>query len=269
MRRLYLLLTLLPLAAVLLFNGTGKAGAFSYTIEPGDSITSIGHYYGVSVDDILAANDLANPNHIVIGQTLDIPDGSSGGSSSQYYTVRPGDTLSQIAEDYGVGVSSIVAANNLWDADQIFAGDVVLIPAYISIAVAPHSPDVEALLEHFAMVEGLDPAIVKALAYQESGWQQHVTSYTGAMGVMQIMPETALWLQNEVFGHRLDVRNSMFDNIKAGVRYMSILLSLTGDLESSVAAYYQGYGALSRGIMYEDTLQYVASVFALKRAFFQ
>ena len=269
MRRLYLLLTLLPLAAVLLFNGPGKVEAFSYTVSPGDSLTSIGHYYGVSVGDILAANDLANPDHIVIGQTLSIPEGSSGGSSSQYYTVRPGDTLSEIAEWYGVGVSSIVAANDLWDADHIFAGEVIVIPAYVSILVAPHSPDVEALLEHFALLEGLDPGLVKAMAYQESGWQQQVTSYTGAMGIMQIQPETAVWLQNEVFGHRLDVRNSMYDNIKAGVRYLSILLSLTGDLESSVAAYYQGYGALSRGIMYEDTLQYVASVFALKRAFFQ
>ncbi|HZP26803.1 MAG TPA: LysM peptidoglycan-binding domain-containing protein [Dehalococcoidia bacterium] len=253
----------------LLFS-SGAAGAFSYTVTKGDSVISIANYYGVSVSSIVTANDLDDADYIYVGQTLEVPSGSSSSGSAGQYVVQPGDTLSGIAEYYGVGVSAIVAANGLWDADQIFAGDVLTIPAYSYTLVAPHSPEVEALLEHFALLEGIDPGLVKAIAYQESGWQQGVTSYTGAMGIMQLQPETAAWLQNEVFGHRLDVRYSMYDNIKAGVRYLSILLSLTGgNARQSIAAYYQGYGAVSRGIMYEDTLQYVASVLSLQHTFWQ
>ena len=76
---------------------------------------------------------------------------------------------------------------------------------------------------------------MKALAYRESGWQQHVVSPTGAVGVMQIQPSTAYWLERDVFGYDLNIETSAYDNIKAGVRYLRILLDLTGDIDQAVA----------------------------------
>jgi soluble lytic murein transglycosylase-like protein len=105
---------------------------------------------------------------------------------------------------------------------------------------------------------------VKALAYLESGWQQDVVSHTGAMGVMQIQPTTGYWLEEEIFGYDLNIETSAYDNIRAGARYLSILMQVTGDTDKALAAYYQGYGALSLGIIYEDTIQYVAAVKAIR-----
>jgi soluble lytic murein transglycosylase-like protein len=181
--------------------------------------------------------------------------------------VRAGDTLSQIAEHFAVDISVIIDTNGLADPDFIVEGQVLTIPVAVSAPARPVSPDVEPLLEQFAAEEGLDPGLVKALAYQESGWQQNVVSSTGAVGIMQIQPSTGYWLETDVFGYDLDIEMSAHDNIKAGVRYLRILLNLTGNMDEAAAAYYQGYGALSLGILYEDTVQYVASVNAIKNLY--
>ena len=87
------------------------------------------------------------------------------------------------------------------------------------------------------------------------------------MGVMQIQPTTGYWLESEIFGYDLSIETSAYDNVRAGVRYLSILMDLTGDTDKALAAYYQGYGALSLGIIYEDTIQYVAAVKAVRGLF--
>src|SRR5260370_42267529 len=54
----------------------------------------------------------------------------------------------------------------------------------------PAPATVETLLEKYAATYKVEAALIKALAWQESGWQQQVISDVGAVGVMQIMPET-------------------------------------------------------------------------------
>ncbi|MCH7999552.1 MAG: transglycosylase SLT domain-containing protein, partial [Chloroflexi bacterium] len=177
------------------------------------------------------------------------------------------DTVSEIAESFGVPAVAIVMANNLTNPHFILEGQALTIPVVLSPLVRPVSPRIEALLEEFAAVEGLDPGLVKAVAYVESGWQPDAVSSIGAMGVMQIVPSTGYWLETEIFGYDLEIETSAYDNIKAGARYLRVLLDLTGDIDQAVAAYYQGYSALSLGVIYEDTIQYVASVNEIKERF--
>ncbi len=122
----------------------------------------------------------------------------------------------------------------------------------------------EALAAFAAIVRLGWASVVKAVAYVESGWQHDAVSATGAIGVMQIQPSTGAWLEADVFGYDLNIETSAYDNIKAGVRYLRVLLDLTGDIDQALAAYNQGFGALSLGILYEDTIEYVASVNAIK-----
>ncbi len=158
-------------------------------------------------------------------------------------------------------------ANGLTDPHFIVEGVTLTIPVVESPLVRPVSPRIEALLEEFAAVEGLDPGLVKAVAYVESGWQPDAVSSIGAIGVMQIVPSTGYWLETEIFGYDLDIETSAYDNIKVGARYLHILLDITGDIDQAVAAYYQGYSTLSLGVIYEDTIQYVATVKATKELF--
>ena len=269
------------MALLLLSPGEPLGASGDYTVAEGDTLSEIAETFGVSVEQLAEANGIEDPDFILVGQVIRIPGADEslsvadpgedpGAIQTQEvdtYTVRSGDTLSEIADQFGVPVSAIVDANGLADPNFIVEGQTLKIPVVVSAPARPASPDVEPLLEQVAMEEGLDPGLVKALAYQESGWRQDAVSSTGAVGIMQIQPSTGYWLETDVFGYDLDIEMSAYDNIKAGVRYLRILLDLTGSVDDASAAYYQGYGALSLGILYEDTVQYVASVNAIKASF--
>lgn len=273
--RLLLLAAATAVIGTLLFSSAGSLGApDEYRVAVGDTLSEIALRYGVSVEELAEANGIVDPDYILSGQVLLVPRQAadaygapltagemSGGGT---YVVQLGDSLSEIAERFGVPVAVIAEANGLADPHFIVEGQMLTIPVVESPLVRPVAPEIEALLEEFAVAEGLDPAFVKALAYVESGWQQHVVSPTGAVGVMQLQPSTAYWLERDVFGYDLDVETSAYDNIKAGARYLRILLNLTGDIDQALAAYYQGYAALRFGILYEDTIRYVADVNAIR-----
>jgi soluble lytic murein transglycosylase-like protein len=146
-------------------------------------------------------------------------------------------------------------------------GQVLLIPVVESPLVRPVNPQLEAIFDEVAAEEGIDPGLLKAVAYLESGWQQGVVSHQGAVGVMQILPSTGVWLEDEIFGFDLNIEASPTDNVRAGARYLRILMDITGDQDQAIAAYYQGYGTLSLGVIYEDTVQYVAAVKATRDRF--
>ncbi len=133
-----LLLTLIPSAALAAPASAPAAasvasGYATHTVARGDTLSQIAVSYGVSMQALMAANGISNPNHIYVGQVLRIPGGSSGGWSggygcSAYYTVKPGDGLYRIAGWYGSDAYAIAQANNLLNLNAIYAGQVLCIP---------------------------------------------------------------------------------------------------------------------------------------------
>lgn len=86
----------------------------------------------------------------------------------------------------------------------------------------------------------VDPALVRAVMQTESGGNPAAVSRKGAVGLMQLMPQTAL---------DLGVKNifSAQENLEAGVRYLrTLLVRYNGDLDRSLAAYNAGAGAVDR-----------------------
>ena len=82
--------------------------------------------------------------------------------------------------------------------------------------------------------------LVRSIVQQESGWNPCVTSEKGAVGLMQLMPNTAL---------RLGVRDrcNIRQNIAGGVHYLAWLIhKFRGDLRLAVAAYYAGEATMQR-----------------------
>jgi soluble lytic murein transglycosylase-like protein len=103
----------------------------------------------------------------------------------------------------------------------------------------------------------VDPALVKAVITTESGWNPQAVSPKGAVGLMQLIPQTA---------QRFGVNNS-FDpaqNVEGGTTYLRALLDrYNGDLTKSLAAYNAGERAvdLSGGVPdYRETQKYVQKV---------
>jgi soluble lytic murein transglycosylase-like protein len=201
------------------------------------------------------------------------------------YTVRPGDTLSGLAAGARVSLNAIAAMNGLDPNGVLLAGTVIKLPtgapaparasqpAPVATVVPQADPVPTATrvgagdVQSVAAQHGVSPSLATALAWQESGFNNGLVSSANARGVMQVMPGTWNYVQQNLAGRQLDP-NSAHDNVTAGVLYLKSLLNQTGGDESAaIAAYYQGLGALrSRGV-FDDTKQYVANVQALRPRF--
>lgn len=126
-------------AGVLRLLGETPPRGPSYAIRHGDSLIELAAAWGVTLEALIAANGIADPNRIYVGQRLVIPRRGSGRrdiatplaaplDGSPYYAVRPGDNLSTLAERWGVEVDAIVEANGLANAHSIYAGQQLAIP---------------------------------------------------------------------------------------------------------------------------------------------
>ncbi len=94
-----------------------------HVVQSGDTLWRISQRYGVTTDQIIAANQLPNPNQLVIGQALVIPE------IARYHIIQPGESLWGIAQRYGVTIESILNENQIQDPDVIYPGQRLRIPS--------------------------------------------------------------------------------------------------------------------------------------------
>lgn len=83
-----------------------------HIVQDGENLTIIATNYAVSVEDILAINNLPNGDLLAVGQELIIP-GGTGDAIATAYTIQPGDTLAGIAAGYNTTLESVIATNRL------------------------------------------------------------------------------------------------------------------------------------------------------------
>ena len=121
------------------------------------------------------------------------------------------------------------------------------------------------LIDTASRLHGVDAALIHAVISAESGYNPSALSKAGAMGLMQLMPQTA---------KRYGVTNIMdpVQNITGGVRYLRDLLSMfNGNLELAIAAYNAGENAVikygNKIPPYAETVQYVPKVLGFYRKF--
>lgn len=129
---------------------------------------------------------------------------------------------------------------------------------YLSEATEDAQPEhIVQLIEKYAAKHGVDSALVKAVAKIESDNNPQAVSHAGAIGVMQLMPETA---------KQLGVNNpdNPAENIEGGVKYLKGLLDkYSGNVSIALAAYNAGPGCVEKygGIPpYRETQHYVTKV---------
>lgn len=120
--------------------------------------------------------------------------------------------------------------------------------------------DFDAIIDAACSRHGIEPSLVRAMIHVESNWNTAAISPAGAMGLMQLMPDTA---------KRFGV-TKIFDpaqNIEGGVKYLKFLIgTFDDDMSLVVAAYNAGEGAVRKfnGVpRYNETQNYVRNVLAL------
>lgn len=129
-------------------------------------------------------------------------------------------------------------------------------PRGAPVGMAGQIVPIRTIIAEAAQQNQLHPALVEAVAWQESHLHQGAVSSKGAIGVMQLMPATASAL-------RVDPRDPVA-NIQGGARYLGWLVQrYQGNLVKVLAAYNAGAGAVDRygGVPpYAETRAYVAAV---------
>ncbi len=138
----------------------------SHTVQAGETLQSIANFYHVSIDELVAMNEISNPSAIYVGQVLRlvpdenaIPEPTEAPSEQAteapppttaaetapaatevptdtapiqnlVHIVKRGETLYRIAQEYGLTVNDFVAANNIPDARFIYAGQELIVPGF-------------------------------------------------------------------------------------------------------------------------------------------
>jgi LysM repeat protein len=187
------------------------------------------------------------------------------------HVVRAGETLSGIARRYHTTVARLARVNHLDPSHFLVIGTRLRVPrvhrhvaatrvAYRTQSVAT----VRALLDHWAAHYGVDVHLVRALAWMESGYNNHLVSSVGARGIMQLLPSTFRFAETVLIGHR--VRNNANGNVRAGVAYLAHLLhDFHGNPHLALAGWYQGELAVRKHGVYKVSKTFVKDVLALEK----
>jgi soluble lytic murein transglycosylase len=155
----------------------------------------------------------------------------------------------------------------------------------IALAIAHHQPDfvqrIRYPLRYEAIVRGhatnydLDPSLLAAVIYTESRFNARARSDAGAMGLMQLLPDTARGIAVRTGGNGFVVDDlySPEINIRYGAWYLRNLLNRYGDERTALAAYHAGPGNVDSwrkqgvGIQFPETRSYVEKVEHVKKIY--
>ena len=133
----------------------------------------------------------------------------------------------------------------------------------------------EHILRGHAANHDLDPALLAAVVYVESRFDPNAESAAGAVGLMQLLPETAKGIALRTGGRRFvvaDLRDPEI-NIRYGSWYLDHLRERYGEMRLVLAAYHAGQGNVDRwrqegaGIAFPETRAYVQQVEEVRRVY--
>jgi soluble lytic murein transglycosylase-like protein len=187
------------------------------------------------------------------------------------YVVRSGDTLSGVASRFGVSLPALAEANQIADANRILVGERLVIPGSAvggypnfpaRLRVHPSRLKLLPVFRHWASAYGVPAGLLESVAWMESGWQASVVSSTGAVGVMQIEPGTAVFISHDLLGlYGVLPRRDPNSSIRMGAAYLHWLLGrANGNVSTAVGGYYQGLLSVERRGPLLETQLYVKGV---------
>ncbi|MGE0881851.1 MAG: LysM peptidoglycan-binding domain-containing protein [Acidimicrobiia bacterium] len=276
-----------------------------HTIRSGETLTSIAKRYGVSVDDLAKRNAIKNRNRILSGSVLIIPGAtavvpvaspSASAASSAAVSMKnvawsvkvpitvvaptrkvvKGETWSSIAKRWSVDPAELARVNGRTTKSVLKTGQVLRLPTGAmdfnqlpdKLRASPARLKLAAVHDRWARAYGVPVDLFKAMTWMESGWQNSVVSYVGAVGIGQLMPATTKFINDTMIpGPALDPKVPE-ENIRMSARYLAYLLAVEdGDQVAALADYYQGQFSVDSFGVQNVTRNYVEVIMALKPRF--
>lgn len=124
--------------------GSSRGG--SVTVQPGDTLSDIADRQDVSLNQLMQANGITNPNLVVAGQKLVLPGSRQATATAAPralptapYTVKSGETLSEIADRFSTSTERLIQLNGISNPNLVVAGTRLAIPGRSSSSAAPRN----------------------------------------------------------------------------------------------------------------------------------
>ena len=144
---------LIRIGQVLLIPGSTAVASATHVVTAGETLAGIAGKYGASIDSLVSANGLTNPNLIRIGQQILITANPAAGAAPAPVTSTPapvepgathlvaaGETLASIAAQHGTTVEVVAAANGITDPSIIYVGTTLQLTGSPFVAGAAANP---------------------------------------------------------------------------------------------------------------------------------
>lgn len=233
----------------------------SYTVRPGDTLSGIAARQGVTVRALADANDISAQGFIHPGQTLRLPGSGPAASRSETRASAP----TELSRPYDESNIGDLHADE--DVDDTFlhyryssgtARSAAANREYLASVDVPSRDAMKKMIADTARRHGVDPTLMMALAYQESGWNHRAVSPANAIGAMQVIPTSGEWA-SAMIGEELNLLDPQ-DNVTAGVVLVRTLLRSADSTDHAIGGYYQGLASVRQHGLFSDTQQYVKNI---------
>ncbi len=138
LRTLFIFFLFLAAAAIWEPRPTVQAACVptTHTVKAGETLFGLATQYGLTVDELAAANQIDDINLVQVGQVLQIPcpaETTTGKCQPQTHIVAAGETLLGIAQQYHVNKDTIIARNHISNPDMIQSGTMLIITPCLSL----------------------------------------------------------------------------------------------------------------------------------------
>jgi LysM repeat protein len=219
-----------------------SAGAGTYLVAPGDTLTGVAAHFGTTVSALAAANGLSLNSFLIAGSVI-----HTSGVAATPVSLTTTTTLPQTStQPVGAAAQGSSTAPPYPTPERMTAGQIGSI----------------------ASTQGVSSSLADAIAWQESGFNNDLVSSADARGIMQITPGTWAWIQHSLDTGAPLAPASAADNVRGGSIMLNWLLTQTGgDPAMAAAGYYQGLSSVRARGMFTDTQAYVQNIMALRHHF--
>ncbi|SDS55076.1 LysM domain-containing protein [Brevibacterium siliguriense] len=216
----------------------------SHIVAPGETLQAIAARHGISPATLRQANAMGDDSFIKVGELLLLRPSQA----------RPRRTAPEAPSD----IPRVAASAQVEGIRPSVLHAARLNKSTLLHRRHPAPAQAKLLVASLALELGADPALMQAVAAQESGFQHTTVSAGNAIGIMQITPRSGRWA-SDIVGRGLDLLD-VEDNIVAGTVILGWLVETAESENEAIAGYYQDLRSVHADGLLPETKAFVRAV---------